>query len=52
MEKSDVLFIMALLCLVLSYVSDNTLFWQIIALIESIMAIIIFIFEVINDKNK
>lgn len=52
MNKSDSLFITALLCMVLSYVGESELFWQIMAAINSVLAIIIFVFEVINDKNQ
>ena len=52
MDKSYSLFIMALLCVILSYVGESELFWQIMAAINSVLAIIIFVFEVINDKNQ
>ena len=52
MNKSDSIFINALLCIVLYYVSESELFWGIMAAINSVLAIIIFVFEVINDKNQ
>jgi ABC-type bacteriocin/lantibiotic exporter with double-glycine peptidase domain len=52
MNKSDSLFIMALLCVILSYVGESELFWAIMAVINLFFAIIIFVFEVFNNKNK